>query len=55
LALDDSVDASHESLPLAILQAIVEVSLSDGACDAASPVPQIRLAGEFSVRCDNFM
>ena len=55
LALDDSVDASHENLPLAVLQAIVEASLSDGACDATSPVPQIRSAGEFSICCDNFI
>jgi hypothetical protein len=55
LALDDSVDTSHESLPLAVLQAIVEASLSDGACDATSPAPQIRHAGEISICSDNFM
>jgi hypothetical protein len=55
LALDDSVDASHEILPLAILQALVEARLSIGACDATSPVPQIRSAGEISICCDNFM
>jgi hypothetical protein len=55
LALDDSVDGSHESLPLAVLQAIVEASLSDSTCDATSPVPQIRPAGEISICCDNFM
>ena len=55
LELDDSVDASHENLPLAVLQAIVEASLSDGACDATSPVPQIQSAGEIPICCDNFM
>jgi len=55
LELDDSVDASHEILPLAVLQAIVEASLSDGACDAISPVPQIRSAGKIPICCDNFM
>jgi hypothetical protein len=55
LALDDSVDASHEILPLAILQALVEARLSIGACDATSPVPQIRSAGEIPICCDNFM
>jgi hypothetical protein len=55
LALDDSIDASHESLPLAVLQAIFEARLSDGACDATSPVPQIRSAGEIPICCDNFM
>jgi len=53
--LDDSVDASHENLPLAVLQAIVEASLSDGDCDATSPVPQIQSAGEIPICCDNFM
>lgn len=55
LELDDSVDASHENLPLAVLQAIVEASLSDGARDATSPVPQIRSAGGIPICCDNFM
>jgi hypothetical protein len=55
LALDDSVDASHESLPLAVMQAIVEARLSGGVCDATSPVPQIRSAGEFPICCDNFI
>jgi hypothetical protein len=55
LALDDSVDASHEILPLAILQALVEARLSVGACDATSPVPQIRSGDDISVSCDNFM
>jgi hypothetical protein len=55
LALDDSVSASHEILPLAILQAFVEARQSIGACGATSPVPQIRSAGEIPICCDNFM
>jgi hypothetical protein len=55
LALDDSVDASHEILPLTILRALAEARLSAGACDATSPVPQIRPAREFSICCDNFI
>ena len=55
LELDDSVDASHENLSLAVLQASVEASLSDGACDATSPIPQIQSAGEIPICCDNFM
>jgi hypothetical protein len=55
LALDDSVDASHEILPLAILQALVEARLSVGACGATSPVPQIRSADDISICCDNFI
>ena len=53
--LDHSVDASHEILPLAILQALVEARLSESAGEAASPVPQIRPAGEFAICCDNFI
>jgi hypothetical protein len=55
LALDESVDASHEILPLAILQALVEARLSFAACGAASPVPQIQSADDISISCDNFM
>jgi hypothetical protein len=55
LTLDESVDASHEVLPLAILQALVEVRLSDGAGEMTSSVPQIRPLGEFAICCDNFI
>jgi hypothetical protein len=55
LALDDSVDASHENLPLAVLQAIVEARQSDSACAATSSVPQVQSAGEIPICCDNFI
>jgi hypothetical protein len=55
LTLDESVDASHEVLPLAILQALVEVRLSDGVGETTSSVPQIRPLGEFAICCDNFI
>ena len=55
LTLDESVDASHEVLPLAILQALVEVRLSDGVGETTSSVPQIRPLGEFAICCDNFV
>jgi hypothetical protein len=55
LTLDDSVDASDEILPLAILQALVEARLSDDAGKATSSVPQIRPAGGYAICCDNFI
>jgi len=55
LALDDSVDASHEVLSLAILKALVKARLNDSAGEATSSVPQIRPAGEFPICCDNFI
>jgi hypothetical protein len=55
VALDDSADASHEILPMAILQALVEARLSDGADEATSSNPQIQPAGEFVICCDNFI
>jgi hypothetical protein len=55
VALDDSIDASHEILPMAILQALVEARLSDGADEATSSNPQIQPAGEFVICCDNFI
>jgi len=55
-ALDDTADASHESLPLAILCAFLEVQrkLAILRDTFASPVAQIRSAAERSICCDNF-
>lgn len=55
-ALDDTGDASHESLPLAILCAFLEVQrkLASLRNNCASPVPQIRSAPGRSICCDNF-
>jgi hypothetical protein len=55
VALDDTADASHEVLPLAILSAFVEArrrSASHGTGFQA--VPQIRPASGDAVCCDNF-
>ena len=55
-ALDDMADASHESLPLAILCAFLEVQqklvILRDTC--ASTVPQIRPASGRAICCDNF-
>jgi hypothetical protein len=54
--LDDTADASHESLPLAILCAFLEVQrkLASLRDTCASPVPQIRSGARRSICCDNF-
>jgi hypothetical protein len=53
--LDDSADAAHEILPLAILRAFVEARRrSKVATDSASGVPQLRPAAGDVVCCDNF-
>jgi hypothetical protein len=54
--LDDTADASHESLPLAILCAFLEVQrkLAGLRDTCTSPVPQIRSGAGRSICCDNF-
>jgi hypothetical protein len=64
LGLDDSVDASHELLPLAILSALLEARRSAIAAPESSPtVPLVRSAPGVApshdddfcvVSCDNF-
>lgn len=56
VALDDTADARHEVLPLAILSAFVEARrASSVARETKSPtVPQIWPALDNSVCCDNF-
>jgi hypothetical protein len=55
LTLDDSVDAVHETLALAILRAFVEARRRSGVADqAALVIPQLRLANESMICCDNF-
>jgi nucleotide-binding universal stress UspA family protein len=54
--LDEMAEASHESLPLAILSAFVEArhhSLTAGEGRPRS-VPQIRLTQGYAICCDNF-
>lgn len=54
--VDDTVDASHQSLPLAILGAFVEARRKIGALHGAQKpiVPQIRPAPAATICCDNF-
>ena len=53
--LDDSADATHQILPLAILRAFVEARRrSKIATDAASGIPQLEPAAGGLVCCDNF-
>jgi hypothetical protein len=53
--LDDSADAAHQVLPLAILRAFVEARRrSKVATDAAPRVPQFQQAADGVVCCDNF-
>jgi len=53
--LDDSADAAHQVLPLAILRAFIEARRrSKVAIDSASGVPQFQPAGGDVVCCDNF-
>jgi hypothetical protein len=56
VALDDSADASHQALPLAILGAFLEARRRMSAVrDAAVPiVPQVRPAYGCAICCDNF-
>ena len=53
--LDDSADAAHHILPLAILRAFLEARRrSSFATDSASAVPQLQPAAGSVVCCDNF-
>ena len=54
--LDDSADARHEVLSLAILSAFVEARRKTGAVPVTStpPVRQVRPTSGYEVCCDNF-
>ena len=55
MVLDDTVEASHEVLPLAVLRALIEVHRrSPGIRGTTSPVPQIQAMPEQTICCDNF-
>jgi hypothetical protein len=56
VALDDTADARHEVLPLAILSAFLEARRTASAVrETSSPtVPQVRPTSGFAVCCDNF-
>ena len=56
VALDDTADARHEVLPLAILSAFVEARRKTSAArETSSPtVPQVRPTSGYAICCDNF-
>jgi hypothetical protein len=56
MALDDCAEATHETLPLAILRALVEARrMAYVTTEIRSTVPQVRSAPtEHFVCCDNF-
>jgi len=57
MAIDDTADATHEVLPLAILGAFVEARRGTRAArETSSPtVPQVRPTSGFAICCDNFV
>jgi hypothetical protein len=54
--IDDTVDARHEVLPLAILSAFLDAQRGSGeACEARSPTgPRLRPATDYAICCDDF-
>ena len=56
MALDDTADASHEVLPLAILSAFVEARRRASVMRETSLriVPQVRPISGYAICCDNF-
>jgi hypothetical protein len=55
LALDDTADATHDDMALAILGALVEARRKIAAReDVTQTVPQIRPAEGIQICCDNF-
>jgi hypothetical protein len=55
LVLDDTVEAGHELLPLAILRAFVEARCKHAVSPRAiSAVPQVQMASEPLICCDSF-
>jgi hypothetical protein len=56
VALDDTADACHEVLPLAILSAFLEARRGTSATrETSSPtVPQVRPTSGYAICCDNF-
>jgi hypothetical protein len=53
--LDDTADAHHQSLPIAILGAFIQARKKTTASAASTTaVPQVRAAPGYTVICDNF-
>lgn len=57
IEFDDTADASHPVLPLAILSAFLEARRRVGAArdTRASTVPQVRATGGYAICSDNFV
>jgi hypothetical protein len=54
-ALDDTADASHELMPLAILRAFLQARrMTEFAPQAVATVPQIQIGADHIMCCDNF-
>jgi len=56
VALDDTADASHQVLPLAILGAFLKARRNTKAMreTGSQAVPQVRPTSGYAVCCDNF-
>jgi hypothetical protein len=54
IAVDDTADASHEVLALAILRAVIEVRRRDAAAEMRSAVPSVAASSERMFCCDSF-
>ena len=54
IALDEPAEATHESLPLAILRAFLQVHRNVVAGPCAARVPQVQPMPERMICCDNF-
>ena len=56
IAIDDTADARHEILPLAILGAFLDARRKGGEVPAArsSTTPRLRPASGYAMCCDNF-
>jgi hypothetical protein len=54
-ALDDTADGNHHALPLAVLDALLEVRRRTNIRDTRPPtVPQVRSTSGYPICCDNF-
>ena len=56
VAIDDTVDARHEVLPVAILRAFLNARRRNGEAREIKPLttPQVRPVAEHTMCCDNF-
>ena len=54
IAVDDTADASHEVLALAVLRAMIEVRRRNAAAETRSVVPSIAAASQRMFCCDSF-